>query len=89
MDQQSKETIQSILERNARVEAEKAWEVSLTRRLFLMLLIYLIAAVLLRLTGEPRYLLLSLIPAMGYLFSTLSLPWLKKLWLEKYQKGVR
>ncbi len=76
------ENIASILERNKRVEAEKAWEVSFTRRLFLMLLIYLTAAVLLWMTNEQNFLLLSLIPALGYLLSTLSLPWVKRLWMN-------
>lgn len=76
------ENIASILERNKRVEVEKAWEVSLTRRLFLMLLIYLTATLLLWMTNEPQFLILSLIPALGYLFSTLSLPWVKRWWMN-------
>ena len=77
------ETIRLILDRNARVEAEKAWEQSVTRRLFLAVLIYLTAALLLWLTTQPEFLLLSLIPALGYLFSTLSLPWVKRRWIKR------
>ena len=81
--------VEAILERNMRVEAEKAWEVSITRRLFLAIFIYAIAGVLLWMTNQPQFALLSLIPALGYIFSTLSLPWLKKLWLRKYHTPSR
>ena len=77
------ESIKAILERNARVEAEKAWEVSLTRRLFITVLIYLTAALLLWLTNQPQFALLSIVPAVGYFFSTLSLPWVKRWWIRR------
>ena len=76
-------TVEAILERNARVEAEKAWEVSLTRRLFIAVLIYLTAALLLWLTNQPQFAMLSIVPAVGYIFSTLSLPWVKHWWIRR------
>ena len=85
----TEELLKAILERNKRVEAEKAWEQSFTRRGFLTLMIYLTAALLLWLTNEERFLLLSLIPAIGYFFSTLSLPWVKRWWMEYQANGDR
>ena len=77
------EILQAILERNKRVEAEKAWELSFTRRAFLALLTYLTAVLLLWLIGEERFLLLSLIPTISYVFSTLTLPWIKRVWMKQ------
>lgn len=78
------DSIQAILERNKRVEVDKAWEVSFTRRAFLTVLIYCTAALFLWMTGEPEFPLLSAIPAAGYLFSTLSLPWVKREWMRRH-----
>jgi len=83
--QTSDEQIQAILSRNARVESEKAWETSFTRRCFIALLTYLTACVLLWTLGAPQFLLQALLPAAGYFLSTLSLPWIKKWWMV--QKG--
>ncbi|TSC97029.1 MAG: Uncharacterized protein Greene101449_1332 [Candidatus Peregrinibacteria bacterium Greene1014_49] len=77
----SETDITAILERNKRVELDKAWEVSLTRRGFIALLTYGITALLFWMNGLPRPLLQALIPAMAYVLSTLSLPWLKRWWM--------
>ena len=78
--------LQAVLERNRRVEAEKAWEISFTRRGFLFLLTYLIAWFFLAQLDLPSPHFQALIPAGAYMLSTLSLPWLKKLWMNK--KGL-
>lgn len=76
--------IQMILERNKRVEIDKAWEVSLTRRGFIALLTYAITALLFWINDLPIPFLQALIPAAAYVISTLSLPWLKKRWQQKH-----
>lgn len=76
--------IQMIMERNKRVEQDKAWEVSLTRRGFIALLTYAITALLFWINELPIPFLQALIPATAYLVSTLSLPWLKKRWQQKH-----
>lgn len=80
---QEAERLSAIEERNARVESDKAWEVSLTRRAFIMLITYLTVAIFLWLIDVPHALINALVPAAGYLLSTLSLPWLKMWWLKK------
>ena len=77
--------IQAILERNRRVEAEKAWEQSWCRRLTILGMIYVISVLFLWSIDAHPFLLQALVPAGGYLLSTLSLPWLKKQWMQKYQ----
>jgi len=78
--------IAAILERNKRVEADKAWEVSWTRRLLITLLTYLIAVLFLRLIANEHFWLNAGVPALGYLLSTLSLPWVKQLWIRRNEK---
>ncbi len=81
----SDKDVQSILERNKKVEADKAWEVSWTRRLFIAVLTYFIAAVYMRYAGLNNPLLGAFVPTGGYLLSTFSLPILKELWLRSYK----
>lgn len=79
--------IQSIQERNARVEADKAWETSWTRRICIMFLTYIVVMMYLTFLGMERVYLHALVPAGGYFLSTLSLPVFKKLWLTKIYKA--
>lgn len=72
-----------IKERNARVEADKAWETSWMRRLFIALVTYVIAAFYMNYAGLGNALLGAFVPTGGYLLSTLSLPFIKKIWIEK------
>lgn len=75
-----------IKERNQRVEGDKAWETSWTRRLFIALGTYLIAALWLILISDTSPWLKAFVPSVGYLLSTLSLSFVKKWWLGKYEK---
>ena len=80
--------LRTIEERNVRVEAEKAWEKSFTRRLFLALMTYVAAMLLFWSLGLPAPLFQALIPSAAYLLSTLSLPWLKKWWM-RWQRSMK
>ena len=76
------ELIDQILERNKRVELDKAWERSFTRRFTLAVITYITAVILLWSLGSAEYFLQACIPAIAYIFSTLSLPWLRKMWMR-------
>ncbi len=75
--------IDAILERNKRVEFDKAWEVSFTRRLVIVVITYAVAVVWLLLIDETIPLLKAVVPVAGYILSTLSLPFIKKSWIKK------
>lgn len=77
------EAVNTICQRNNRVEAEKAWELSWTRNLAILFLTYLLTCVVFYLIGVRNFLLNALIPTLGYYLSTRSLPLLKKRWLAK------
>ncbi|MFA7681446.1 MAG: hypothetical protein WCX61_00270 [Candidatus Peribacteraceae bacterium] len=76
--------IQAILERNKRVEADKAWETSITRRSFIALITYIAALTFLHFNGLQNPEIQALIPTGAYVLSTLSLPPLKQWWLKHH-----
>lgn len=75
--------LEAIKERNKRVEAEKAWEISWTRRLFIAAVTYALAGVWLLVINDSYPWLKAFIPAVGYLLSTFSLPLIKNWWMKK------
>ncbi|OGY31532.1 MAG: hypothetical protein A3C02_02320 [Candidatus Andersenbacteria bacterium RIFCSPHIGHO2_02_FULL_45_11] len=78
--------IQALKERNFRVEADKAWEVSKVRIASISLITYVIAAAFLYIIGVKGFLLNALVPAVGYYLSTQSLPFVKSWWIQKNWK---
>ena len=76
-------SIEEILKRNTRVELDKAWETSYTRRGIIAFLTYLTAATFLKITANNAPLINALVPMGGYLFSTLGLPVVKRWWIER------
>lgn len=75
--------IQKIEERNQKVEADKAWEISWTRRILLTLFTYLAIGAYMRAINIPRPWLNAVVPAVAFMLSTLTMPFFKKVWLEK------
>ena len=77
-----KKEIELIKERNKRVEADKAWETSKTRRLIIAFMTYIIVVIFLFAINAPMPWLTALVPTLGYTLSTLTLPLFKKLWVD-------
>ncbi len=76
--------VSQIKERNIRVEAEKAWEGSITRIGTIMVITYVIACIVLYAIGNDHPLRNALIPALGFFLSTQSIPFLKRQWTRSY-----
>ena len=70
----------ALHERNKRVEADKAWELSWTRRIFIVAVTYIFSALWLLAIGDTKPFLKALIPTAGYVLSTFTLPPLKRWW---------
>lgn len=79
--------IKAIELRNSRVEIDKAWESSLTRKILVMLLTYMTIGIYMNAIHVESPLLNAIIPTLGFMLSTLTLPIFKKIWI-KYQKNV-
>ena len=75
--------ILALKDRNKRVETDKAWEVSFTRKLTIAIITYIAAVVWLSVISEPNMWWKAFIPVAGYVLSTLSLPPIKKWWSKK------
>ena len=80
--QQLKNEIEKIQERNARVEADKAWETSWTRRILIAVLTYIVIAVFFLIVGFQHAFLSALVPVTGFVLSTLSLSIAKNIWVR-------
>lgn len=79
--------ITNIEKRNKRVELDKKWETSFTRRICIMVLTYIIVVLYSFLIRYNNNLLLSsLVPVIGYILSTLSLKLIRKIWEKRISK---
>lgn len=78
--------VEMIRERNSRVEADKAWEVSWARRMFIAASTYFIAGIWLVVIEDTFPWLKAFVPVAGYLLSTLSLLFIKSWWINNKQK---
>lgn len=73
--------IKEIKERNKKVEMNKAWEISWTRRICIMILTYIVVIIYSYLIKNvDNVFLSSLVPVIGFTLSTLSLNLVRKVW---------
>ncbi len=78
--------VQQIKKRNQRVETDKAWETSKTRKLIIAILTYIVVVIFLIIIKIPHPELNALIPVAGFLLSTMTLGFFKKIWITKIYK---
>ncbi len=81
-----KQRIEKIEARNRKVEADKAWEGSLSRKVVLILFTYLAVGVFLNVIKVENPWINAIVPSMGFLLSTLTLPWIKVWWIKNIYK---
>jgi hypothetical protein len=81
--------IKAIHERNKRVELDKAWETSWTRKIVIAVLTYAVIVIFFYFAGLPKPFLNSIVPALAFLLSTLTLNFFKKMWAETQGKKSR
>lgn len=80
------EDINLIKERNRRVESDKAWETSWTRKIIIAILTYMTIVLFFFVAQLPKPFVNSIVPTAGFVLSTLSLPFFKKWWLNRIYK---
>lgn len=78
-----KKRIGAIEKRNKRVEIEKAWETSWARKIVVAVLTYATIVVFFFAAGLPKPFVNSMVPTIGFVLSTLSLDYLKGIWIKK------
>jgi hypothetical protein len=78
--------INSIKERNKKVEADKAWETSFARKIIISFLTYIVVVLVFYFAGLPHPFINSIVPSLAFLLSTQTLPLFKKLWIKNIYK---
>ena len=81
------ERVEKIETRNKKVESDKAWETSWLRRILLVLFTYLSIGFYLNAIQVSNPWLNAIVPAIGFLLSTLTLPFFKSLWVKFKRKN--
>jgi hypothetical protein len=80
--QELEKRISLIEARNARVEEDKAWERSYTRRILLILFTYVSIGVYMQAISVSDPWRNAVVPSIGFLLSTLTLPFFKRFWMK-------
>lgn len=75
--------IEQIKARNRRVEADKAWETSNTRKIIIAVLTYLVMALFMVSIGVPNPFINAVVPTLGFFLSTVSVGIIKEWWEKK------
>ena len=78
--------IKDIQLRNKRVESDKAWEISLTRKILIVIITYILIVIFFYAAQLPKPWINGIIPSFAFLLSTLTIPFIKKLWISKFHK---
>lgn len=79
--------ISAIEARNKKVEADKAWETSTTRKVLLVIFTYVSIGLYMWVIRVYQPWLNAVIPTLGFLLSTLTLPYVKDWWLNTREES--
>ncbi len=79
--------VNKIKDRNRRVETEKSWETSWTRKIMVVVFTYAVMAVIFVFLGTPDPLENAVVPSIAFILSNLSGPFVKRFWLKNIHKG--
>ena len=82
-----KKEIENIKQRNKRVELDKKWETSWTRKICIMILTYIVVIIYSYVIWNiDNIFLSSLVPVIGFTLSTLSLRLIRKMWEKQIKQ---
>jgi len=84
--QRLEKEIQIIKERNLRVEADKAWETSWTRKIVIAGVTYVTISLFLFITNFDKPWEGAIVPTIGFILANMSIPIFKNLWMKYINK---
>lgn len=73
--------IDQIKHRNKKVESDKAWETSWTRRFLIIVLTYAVVVIFFITMKLPDPFVNAIVPAMAFILSNLGMPFFKRWWI--------
>lgn len=76
------ERVSKIEARNKKVESDKAWEGSWFRKIILIIFTYLAVGLYLSVINVSNPWINAIVPSLGFLLSTLTLPLIKSWWVK-------
>ncbi|MEW6528447.1 MAG: hypothetical protein AB1391_01015 [Candidatus Micrarchaeota archaeon] len=79
--------VTEIEKRNTRVEVDKAWETSFTRKVLIAILTYVTIVLFFLVAKLPNPFINSIVPTAGFVLSTLSLSLFKRIWIKYIRKS--
>ncbi len=85
--EQLEQEIEKIKIRNQMVEKDKAWELSIFRRILIFILTYIVVVLFFIFSELPKPFLNSIVPAIAFILSTSTISFLKKYWIKKIYKN--
>lgn len=78
--------IVEIKKRNQKVEMDKTWETSWTRKIIILILTYIVVVIFFFFAQLSKPFINAVVPSIGFVLSTLSVPFLKNWWLKNQYK---
>jgi uncharacterized BrkB/YihY/UPF0761 family membrane protein len=72
--------IAAIEARNRKVEQDKAWETSWTRRISVAVLTYAVIVAYLVVINNNNPWVNAAVPAVGFMLSTMAMSWVQSIW---------
>jgi len=79
--------IDKINARNKRVEEDKAWETSWSRKILILILTYIVIVIFFYISKLGNPFTNAIVPTTGFFLSTLTAPFFKKMWLKYYKNN--
>lgn len=78
--------IELIKQRNKRVESDKAWETSWTRKIIVIAFTYIVISTFFLFAGIVDPFVNAIVPVLAFILSTISLSFVKNFWQENIYK---
>ncbi|MDR1026187.1 MAG: hypothetical protein LBL47_02190 [Lactobacillus sp.] len=78
--------VKKIIERNKKVEADKAWETSFSRKILVALATYFVMILVMHALDLDKPYIGAIIPTLGFVLSTLSVNFARSIWIKFYKK---
>jgi len=79
---EAEKEIKKIKARNKKVEADKAWETSWTRKILIAVLTYFVIVIFFYFAQLPKPWINAIVPAVAFILSTLTISICKNIWLK-------